>query len=68
MAEDKQTATTFLDSTSNRTIGEDVEDRWGMDAKNCNKRSLCWDGDIFASTGVMIAGIVGGLSHEGMEG
>ena len=30
--------------------------------------SLCWDGDILLSTGVMTVGIGGGLSHEGMEG
>ena len=30
-------------------------------------RSLCWDGDILLSAGVMTVGIGGGLSHEGME-
>ena len=61
--ENYETGTAVLDSTLNRTICEDLEVRWEVEARDRNERSLCWDGDIILSTDLMIVGMGGGMSH-----
>ena len=59
--------TAVLDSILGRTICEDLGVRWRDVGKGRSERSLCWDGSILLSTGVMTARIGGGLSHGGIE-
>ena len=57
LTEDYQTGTADIDSTSSRTICDDLEVRWGMQAWVRSEMSLCWDCDIFLSNGVMTVGM-----------
>ena len=53
LTEDYQTGTVVLDSTSSRTMCEDLEVRLGDGGKGLMQK-VCWDDDILLSTGVMI--------------